>query len=161
MKKLAKLICVLLSISVLSFALCACTADEAEETETQSVSEVSSISSAEGESTTADETQLTAVETSIGELYYPSEYSDYLSVEEGDDSVEFTAELNGETYTLFTLSFGEGEGASVGTVVDGDGNEQDVFVELASFDGYDLSETDLDLLYAMQEGVNTIIENLD
>ena len=84
-----------------------------------------------------------------------------MKAEIGSDTVKFITEQDGKTYTLFALSIGEEVGQLAGTLTDKRGTSRDVYVTV--YDLGDISELALDKqdqLYAMQEAVNVVVENL-
>ena len=68
---------------------------------------------------------------------------------------------NGQEYNLFKGMICDAEGDSVGTVTDDAGQTRNVFVDIPELpDLSDLNEDEQNQLYAMQEAVNVLIENL-
>ena len=77
------------------------------------------------------------------------------------DSVVFAVTVNDQEYTLFIVMICDAEGDSVGSVTDDSGHTRNVFVDISDLpDLSDLSEEEQDQLYAMQEAINVLIENL-
>ena len=74
--------------------------------------------------------------------------------------MDFRADVAGETFDLFRVTISPEEGDSVGTLKDADGTERNVFIEVFELDADGLTAADQDTLYAMQEGVNTLIDAL-
>ena len=73
----------------------------------------------------------------------------------------FAAAVNGQEYNLFKVMICDAEGDSVGTVTDDAGQTRNVFVDVPELpDLSDLNEDEQNQLYAMQEAVNALIENL-
>ena len=112
-----------------------------------------------------DDNTLISVETQYGLLFYPAKWNDLLvtseSVADEIDSVIFAAAVNGQEYNLFKVMICDAEGDSVGTVTDDAGQTRNVFVDVPELpDLSDLNEDEQDRLYAMQEAVNVMIENL-
>ncbi|MCD7860256.1 MAG: hypothetical protein LUH51_08915 [Firmicutes bacterium] len=115
--------------------------------------------------TTGMEDGLSEISTELGTLYFPSEWiDDVVTQEENGDSscsVTFSAEIGGAWYELFTVSIGENEENSVGTLTDADGNARAVSIEAYDLgDLSALSAEEQDQLYAMQEALNVVAENL-
>lgn len=177
-KKSIKVIVVLM-LAVFAFSVSGCSSTEA----TQSVDSESSTSQTEtaqsdanqadttdtAEATETDLTEeddgLSEISTEFGTLYFPSEWiDDVLTQEEDGDSscsVTFSAEIDGARYELFTVSIDENEENSVGTLTDADGNARAVSIEAYDLgDLSALSEEEQDQLYAMQEALNVVVENL-
>ena len=80
-----------------------------------------------------------------------------------DDAVEvsFYAQINDMNYTLFYVTIGPGEGTCVGELTGPDGVKREVFVRSNEMEEVpELSESERNRLYAMQEDINYIIENL-
>ena len=105
------------------------------------------------------------VNTPYGDLYYQEQWSDNMVVEqkaEGDlVRVSFLAEFNGLKYALFDLVIGGGEEESVATITDAAGTVRNVSVNFLELGEYpELSEDDQNQLYAMQEDINYVIENI-
>ncbi len=118
------------------------------------------------ESTTQDETsyQMT-ISTKYGDLYYPDQWEEYLktSQEEKDESliVNFNASINDETYSLFTVMIDSDEGTSVGEITDADGKKHSVSIEMEEIENIDdLTDTEQQRIYAMQEDLNYVIDYL-
>ena len=108
---------------------------------------------------------LKPIETTCGTLYFPTAWSELLVTEESQsddiDAVEFGAKVGENTYPLFKVMICDAEGDAVGVLTDQNGTARNVFVEV--YDLGDLSTLEKetqDQIYAMQESVNTIIENL-
>ena len=111
-----------------------------------------------------DSTPMT-VEAQYGLLFYPAKWNGLLvtseSVADEIDSVIFAAAVNGQEYNLFKVIICDAEGDSVGTVTDDAGQTRNVFVDIPELpDLSDLNEDEQNQLYAMQEAVNVLIENL-
>ena len=105
------------------------------------------------------------VEAQYGLLFYPAKWNGLLVTSEsvaGEiDSVIFAAAVNGQEYNLFKVMICDAEGDSVGTVTDDAGQTRNVFVDIPELpDLSDLNEDEQNQLYAMQEAVNVLIENL-
>lgn len=112
-----------------------------------------------------EDSSLMAIETKYGDLSYPAKWEDSLATTESEKNniffVNFSAKIGEQEYNVFTVMICGEEGDSVGTITDKSGTTRNVFVdipELSELTG--LSEEDQNLLYAMQEGVNVLIENL-
>lgn len=106
-----------------------------------------------------------AVDTTYGKLYYQEQWAEFMKVEqttEGDILlVHFYAEVNGANYPLFTLSIGGGDGDPAAVLTDADGVQRDVYViieEIMEQDSF--SEEEQNRLYAMQEEINYVMQNI-
>lgn len=108
-----------------------------------------------------DTTTLSEINTDFGTLYIPQKYEQLLKTEVDNDTVKFSTEQDGKTYILFSLSIGEEAGQLAGTLTDKRGTSRDVYVTVYDFgDISELAQDKQDQLYAMQEAVNVIVENL-
>ncbi len=112
-----------------------------------------------------NDSTLMTVEAQYGLLFYPAKWNGLLVTSEsvaGEiDSVIFAAAVNGQEYNLFKVMICDAEGDSVGTVTDDAGQTRNVFVDIPELpDLSDLNEDEQNQLYAMQEAVNVLIENL-
>ena len=84
-----------------------------------------------------------------------------MKAEVDSDTVKFITEQDGKTYTLFDLSIGEEVGQLAGTLTDKRGTSRDVYITVYDLgDISKLAQDKQDQLYAMQEAVNVIVENL-
>ena len=106
------------------------------------------------------------VKTPYGKLYYQEQWAEFMKVvqlTEGDAlTVRFAADFNGMEYPLFTLNIGAGTGDMVGTITDAEGVQRDVFLCVEENMEYaELSEDEQNRLYAMQEEINFVLENLE
>ena len=85
----------------------------------------------------------------------------FLKTEVDNDTVKFSTEQDGKTYILFSLSIGEEAGQLAGTLTDKRGTSRDVYVTVYDFgDISELAQDKQDQLYALQEVVNVVVENL-
>ena len=113
------------------------------------------------EEETEDLTKLSEIDTDFGTLYIPQKYEQLLKTDIDSDTVKFSTEQEGKTYTLFDLSIDEEVGQLVGTLTDEQGNSHDVYVTVYDLgDISEMAQDKQDQLYAMQEAVNVIVENL-
>lgn len=168
MSKLRKSVAILLTMSTISFMLMSC-AGTATEGKSADASESGTSSTSEDYSVdleTDDEISLTEVVCALGSLYYPQEWEDYMEIEITDNDEEcelvFSTELDGEEYELFTVIInGSDNNDSVGTITGEDGTKRNVYLNVADLGNISgLSQDDQDRLYAMQESVNTVLNNL-
>ncbi len=106
------------------------------------------------------------VETKYGTLRYPDQWAEFASadVEENGDTVlvHFKAAFDDQTFPLFDISIGSGDGAEAGKIKGPDGQERSVYVTMNELEGTSgLDDTKKDRLFAMQEDVNYILDNLE
>lgn len=160
-----KLIAAALMI-LLCFSMAACgTGDDEDAVQGSEISSDSSAVQSETDGSSEDESSLMTIETQYGSLYYPAEWEDALetseTLENETDSVVFAVTADDQEYTLFIVMICDAEGDSVGAVTDDSGQTRNVFIDISELpDLSDLSEEEQDQLYAMQEAVNVLIENL-
>lgn len=107
-----------------------------------------------------------AIETGYGRLFFPEQWAELLKTDretgEGYVKITFSAEIAGTVYPLFEIAVGDQDGGSqIGSLTDGNGVVRDVRMELFPLRNVtDLSEGELDRLYAMQEDVNYLIDGI-
>lgn len=122
---------------------------------------VKASESAPPEEETEDLSKLSEINTDFGTLYIPQKYEQLLKTEVDNDTVKFSTEQDGKTYILFSLSIGEEAGQLAGTLTDKRGTSRDVYVTVYDLgDISELAQDKQDQLYAMQEAVNVVVENL-
>ena len=108
-----------------------------------------------------DTTTLSEINTGCGTLYIPQKYEQLLKAEVDSDTIKFITEQDGKTYTLFDLRIGKEVGQLAGTLTDKRGTSRDVYVTVYDLgDISELAQDKQDQLYAMQEAVNVVVENL-
>lgn len=105
------------------------------------------------------------IETKFGRLRYPDQFIDYIETEqqETDSSVQvlFRAVIGEKRIDLFEIGIGKGTGENVGSLTGPDGVKRDVFLQFFEIDDLsDLTEGETDRVYAMQESLNFVIDNL-
>lgn len=105
------------------------------------------------------------VNTHLGNLQYQDQWIEFMQTEqhrEGENLVvSFSAKIGDTSYALFDIIIGELEDEPVGKITDRKGVVRDVYLELKEIVGTDtLTENEKNRLYAMQEDINYIIENL-
>lgn len=105
------------------------------------------------------------VNTPYGDLFYQDQWGADMTVEqltEGDSlKVNFSTVVNGTTYPLFSFVIGSGEGTMVGELTDAAGIRREVYASMASLpDMSVLTAAEQNRLYAMQEDINYVIQNL-
>ena len=105
------------------------------------------------------------ISTQYGDLYYPDQWTEFVKTEQKSENdvvvVSFGAEINSKVYPLFEVMIG-GEGAnSVGTLTDSAGTSRNVSINVDEIvQDPDLTEGEQNRLYAMQEDLNYMIDNL-
>lgn len=112
-----------------------------------------------------EENAMMEVETEYGTLYYPARWKDALvtAQEKSDETltVDFSASVEGKEYRLFQVVIGGQEGDSAGILTDDTGNQRNVQLSVEELSGIEeLSEEGQNQLYAMQEGVNDLLEHM-
>ena len=108
-----------------------------------------------------DTTTLSEINTGFGTLYIPQKYEQLLKAEVDSDTIKFITEQDGKTYTLFDLRIGKEVGQLAGTLTDKLGTSRNVYVTVYELgDISELAQDKQDQLYAMQEAVNVVVENL-
>lgn len=117
-------------------------------------------------STVSEEDKLFAIETEYGAVMYPEIWQKRLETYENIEGemliVTFTTKLDSEMYYLFKVIISSDDGDTVGRITDRDGKTRNVFIDVYDLgDISGLSTEDQNILYAMQEGVNVVIENLE
>lgn len=143
MKRLTKGIATILFFSML---LTGCGGGEAEITETQ-VSESIEIT------------------TDYGTLYYPDQWEEFIKTEQqtiGETIVvSFVAQIQDVEYPLFEVTIGGSEGTEVGELTDEEGAKRIVYLHVNELEEDPaLTEGEQNRLYAMQEDLNYLIDNL-
>ena len=106
------------------------------------------------------------IATKYGNLYYQDQWEDFMRIELTEKEtyviVAFAAEVDGVKYPLFHVIVGESDGDPVGQITDAQGAKHDVFVYMEEISGTsDLTEGEQNRLFAMQEEINYVIENLE
>lgn len=112
-----------------------------------------------------EEMTYSSVKTPYGELKYQNRWADAMFAEQTEDGenviVSFKAKINEETYQLFDLTIGELEEEPAAEMKDSKGNVKNIYVYMYEvIPGPDMSEEDLDQVYAMQEEINSILSFL-
>lgn len=106
------------------------------------------------------------ISTPIGELYYSKAWEEYTEVKCSSDETHFTAVIHANigNHSMDILAIhlcDEADGMTVGSVPDSDGNQTKVFLEIYEIDtdnGW--SQSEIDTVYAMQESVNQLVEQI-
>ncbi len=106
------------------------------------------------------------ISTDYGDLYYPDQWEEFIQIDEEkeDESTTlfFKAVINSNEYELFDIQIsGESDSESAGTLTAEDGSTSDIYISMKEIaDTGNLTEGETDRLYAMQEDINYIIDNL-
>lgn len=160
------------SVSIVCLLLClltvtGCGKKPAQETvqPTEAVAETTPAATEMVSDETEPRYDVVVVSTVYGDVTYQEQWSEHMRVEmqenEGLLTLNFLAEFNGLKYALFDLIIGVGEDEAVAQITGPDGNVRGVgvnFVELGEYP--ELTEDDQNQLYAMQEDINFVIENI-
>lgn len=106
-----------------------------------------------------------SIATKYGELRYQEQWTETMLTAQKTDGdnvvVEFTASVGENTYPLFDVIIGEAEGSPMGEITDGSGTKRSVYFNVKEIgDISALTQDEQNLLYAMQEDVNYILDNL-
>lgn len=110
--------------------------------------------------------QLEQVSTKYGTLSYPSEYREAFIIsvsEEGEGCrVDFSTEMDAEQILLFSVGIDDALGPYAAKMTDAAGSSHQVYILVPELEGVDRYPQDVqDSLYAMQEAVNVVFENLN
>ena len=113
-----------------------------------------------------DQSEEMVIQTEYGDLYYPGQWEEYLKTEQTMDNdslqVSFSAHLGDKNYPMFQVTIGDSEDTEVGELTDSSGTKRTVHMKVTELEGLEeLSETDQHQLYAMQEELNYVIDNLE
>ena len=157
MKKIIRKLAFLLLVAAVCLAVCSCEKEPTVET------------TATTETTIPWQTQpleYFLIETSYGTLKFPQQWKEDLTIEkqatETGEEVIFRETITKDQLTLFTICIGGTEnGSYIGTLTDATGKTREVYLRINELDlGDDLSTEQKSRIYAMQESVNDIIDNL-
>lgn len=112
-----------------------------------------------------EDTNVVVVSTPYGELRYQEQWVEFMKTKqemEGDILyVTFAAEFNGLEYELFELVIGEDGEDPVTQITDAEGTKRNVNVNFTELVEYpELAEDEQNRLYAMQEDINFVVENI-
>ena len=113
-----------------------------------------------------EQSGLAEIETKYGSLFIPQKFADTMDAKitanrEDACKVVFSATKEKKSYDLFKICIGEESGQLVGTLTDENGIEHNVYASVFDLGSMEnLSTDEQDQLYAMQEAVNVVAENL-
>lgn len=104
------------------------------------------------------------LETPYGVMQYPSQWEEYVTVDENSDggllTETFCCEISGKQIELFTIYFGESlKGERLGYVT-AEGVKTEIRLEFHEYVGGGLPQEDESKIYAMQEAVNDVIRSI-
>lgn len=122
-------------------------------------------SSATGQAAENEHQYEIVIETEYGDLYFPDQWKEFLVTDqtEGENTVEvsFSAQINEETYSLFTITIGGDADTPAGTLTSSDGTQRNVYVQIEEIQESNLlDESEQNRLYAMQEDINYLLDSL-
>lgn len=105
------------------------------------------------------------ISTQYGDLYYPDQWTECVQIDQSTAGnalvVSFAAQINDVQYPLFKVTIGEGDGSKIGELTDSAGTKRDVYLQLEEIqEDPNLNDGEQNRLYAMQEDVNYLIDNL-
>ena len=105
------------------------------------------------------------VNTEFGDLYYPDQWTECVrinqSATENALTVSFDAAINDNEYPLFEIVIGEDAGTEVGELTETSGIKHKVYLHVKEIEeDPSLTDGEQNRLYAMQEDLNYLIENL-
>ena len=110
-------------------------------------------------------------DTPVGKLYYPYERAEYAKIAETTEDTAYIADLYGvvgkKEFKLFSIYINKKalESFLIGNVTDAEGHTYSASIlieELEAADSWsDTTEEEKDLLYAMQEDMNYIVEQIE
>lgn len=109
------------------------------------------------------------IKTTYGVLYFPNQWEDYVQVDQAQENesveVAFSGKIkeDAELVPLFSIIIGDdaGDAAAAGKLTGDDGVQRMVSVKIEEIVEDDsLSETEQNRLYAIQEELNYLIDNL-
>lgn len=164
MKKISVLIiaCILFII----FLITGCASDtEDSKIQINSDNSVPQVSVEINDQSSSEHEDDIVTETPYGDLYFPRQWGEFLRVEQviGDNTVEvlFSAKINDNSIPLFSITIGGDTGDIAGTLTAKDGISRNVYVRIEEIAENDsLSQIEQKRVYAMQEDLNYLIDNL-
>lgn len=126
--------------------------------------ESESLNRKETASSLISENQDLVIDTPYCELHFPSEWNGYIytSVEQNDQAykVIFTGILDEQKVDLFSVVFGDSTEMPIGTLIQSDGSEVVVRLNVDLFNPAGLSEQQISLAYEIMEDNTYLIEAL-
>lgn len=158
---------ILLSICTVFLLFTGCTKESESKEENTQKEEMEALDVEEipAEEETGEKAEVTdiCVDTPYGELHFSEEWYDYLKTEVVEEastySVTFSADIAGNVFSLFAITYGESEGDLLGTAADMSGNTVPVYLNIYELQNMDtLDSGQKDIVYAMSESVNYVLE---
>lgn len=115
---------------------------------------------------TVEELEESKIETAYGTLYYPKQWEEYVTTEQQENGdtivVSFVATLHNINYRLFEVTIGGTEGAAAGELTDAKGTKRTVYMQVYELEeDPNLTDSEQNRLYAMQEDLNYLIDHLE
>lgn len=106
------------------------------------------------------------IQTRYGDLFFPAQWREFLVTDQTEDTntieVSFFAKVNDETYPLFTITIGGDGDTPAGMLTSSDGTQHNVYVQIEEIQESNLlDEGEQNRLYAMQEDINYLLDNLE
>ena len=119
-----------------------------------------------GNSETSPNGEYVVVSTPYGNLKYSEQWSEFMHVyqqnEENAALVSFSAAFNETEYPLFTIILGEYDAEVIAEIQDANGQKHNVYVLLSDLNiTEELTEDEINRLYAMQEEINEILQRIE
>lgn len=105
------------------------------------------------------------ITTDFGTLYYPDQWTECVKINQSATenalTVSFDAVINDRQYPLFDVVIGQDDGMEVGQLTDNSGTKHTVYLHVDELqEDPDLTDGEQNRLYAMQEDLNYLIDNL-
>lgn len=118
---------------------------------------------------TVDEIQIAEeieIDTPYGTLYFPNQWEEFVTAEQKEDDdtvvVTFTATVQDTTYPLFEVTIGGTDGVKAGELTDAKGTKRTVYMQVYELEeDPNLTDSEQNRLYAMQEDLNYLIDHLE
>ena len=157
----------LISLILLCVLLAGCSAGESGSSSKQQEGTAVEHTAGSVESApTVEELEESKIETAYGTLYYPKQWEEYVTTEQQENGdtivVSFVATLHNTSYRLFEVTIGGTEGAAAGELTDNGGTKRTVYMQVYELEGdSELTATEQNRLYAMQEDLNYLIDHLE
>lgn len=119
-----------------------------------------------GGQTNVKEPEEIKINTAYGSLYYPKQWEEFVTTEQHESDgtivVSFIATLHDMSYPLFKVTIGGTEGTAAGELTDAEGTKRTVYMQVDELEeDTNLTESEQNRLYAMQEDLNYLIDHLE
>lgn len=157
----------LVSLILLCVLLAGCSAGETGSSGKQQEGTAIEHTAGSVESTpTVEELEESKIETVYGTLRYPKQWEEYVTTEQQENGdtivVLFVATLHNTSYRLFEVTIGGTEGVAAGELTDAGGTKRTVYMQVDELEvDPELTATEQNRLYAMQEDLNFLIDHLE